>query len=342
MALHEPIAYRFEVANIGQGTARKVVVEMTPAEDLKYMSSKPSAAGTLPLTWEFAEIAPGKTQSIECDIASLKGGKLTMKGVVKAADGLSEKDEHTIVIGEPKLAIFLSGPSQRGTGRNAVYQITVRNTGEVPAADVELTDEPIADSKVADVITRVSATGGGKIDGNVARWNLATLAPGAEQSVQVVLLSRVPGKFTYVCTARTKGGRHEQAQAQTTFNAVAALDVELDRASPAAQVKLGAEVAYTLRVRNAGTAANTNVDVLVTIPDGLELIEMRAPNSSRPPGPTIRLPMINRLESAKDMAAILRFRAIKAGTPKLEVKAASGETGPDRPARAEDVVTIEK
>ena len=172
------------------------------------------------------------------------------------------------------------------------------------------------------------------------RWSLKNLAAGGQQTVSVFLQAKDPGKFIYFCTARAKGGLVEQGRATTQFVDPSALEVELDRMTGGTPLKVRGEVSYSLRLRNGGGKVNTNVDVIVTIPEELELIELKAPTSSRPKGPKVNLPRMTRLIAGSD-TAILRFTAIKAGAAKLSVKAVSDLTGPDAPAM-EEIITIEK
>ena len=334
---NETITYKYDITNVGTAPAKDVVVEATPAKDLGFLTSRPSTTGTIPITWKFAEIAPGETKRVEYDIAGDKVASHLNKAVVKASGGLKEEVEHTVRIGQPKLAVRVTGPSQRGTLRDATYHITVKNAGSAPALDVELSDEPIKDEKVSDAVKAVRAGNGGKIAGNIVRWSLGNLAPGGEQTVSVVLQAKGPGKFTYLCTARSKD-LIEQGRAQTTFVKPAPLEVELDRMTNATNVKVGTEVVYTLRLRNGEAKENTNVDVLVSVPEGLELIEPRPP-AGEPKGAGIRLSPVKRLDATSG-AATLRFRTIKPGDATISLKAVSVETGPDNPARLEEIVTV--
>lgn len=334
---NETITYKYEVTNVGTAPAKEVVLEATPAKDLGFLTSRPSTTGTVPITWKFAEIAPGETKRVEYDIAGDKVAGHLNKAVVTGAGGLREEVEHTVRIGLPKLEVRLTGPSQRGTLRDATYHITVKNAGTAPALDVELSDEPIKDEKVSDAVKAVRAADGGKIAGNIVRWSLGNLAPGGERTVSVVLQAKGPGKFTYLCTARSKD-LVEQGRALTTFVEPAPLEVELDRMTNATSVRVGAEVSYTLRLRNGEAKQNTNVDVVLDVPEGLELIDPKPP-AGEPKGAGIRLFPVKRLDATSGTTT-LRFRAIKPGAAKIAVKAVSAETGPDKAARVEEIVTV--
>ena len=334
---NETFTYEYEVTNVGTAPAKDVMLEATQAEGLKFLTSKPSDTGKVPITWDLGTLAPSATKKVEYSIAGEKVGTYLNKAVVKASGVPKQEVEHTVNIGLPKLVIRLAGPSQRGTLRDATYHITVKNAGTAPALDVELSDEPIKDEKVSDAVKAVRAGNGGKIAGNIVRWSLGNLAPGGEQTVSVVLQAKVTGKFTYLCTARSKD-LVEQGRARTEFVEHAKLDVELERITNATTVKVGAEVAYTLRLRNGEARENTNVDVLLSVPEGLELIEPRPP-AGDPKGAGIRLSTVKRLDATSG-ATTLRFRATKPGEAKISLKAVSAETGPDKAARLEEIVTV--
>lgn len=334
---NETFTYKYEVTNVGTAPAKEVVVEAVQAEGLTFLTSKPSDTGKVPITWKLDEIAPGVTKTFEYSIAGQKVGTYLNKAVVTGAGGLREAVEHEVRIGLPKLVVRVTGPAQRGTLREATYHITVKNAGAAPALDVELSDEPIKDEKVSDAVKAVRADNGGKIASNIVRWSLGSLAPGGERTVSVVLQAKGPGKFTYLCTARSKD-LIEQGRVETEFVEPGTLAVELDRITNATTVKVGAEVAYTLRLRNGGATENTNVDVVVSVPEGLELIEPRPPLDA-PKNPDIRLPLVQRLTAANG-AATLRFRATKPRGAKISIKAVSAQTGPDKAARLEEIVAV--
>ncbi len=369
---NEMFTYEYEVTNLGGATAKDVVLEATPSPGLHPFASKPSVSepDDGPVTWKLGDIAPGATRKVEYSVAGERLGSHVNKAVVNAAGGLRDSVEHTVQIAQLELAVLITGPSQRGTMREATYRITVRNIGKIAAQELELSDDPIEEVKkkgkdgdakavaderpklqakepeakrLTDAVVRVRASDGGKIAGDVVRWSLGSLAPGEEKTVSVVLQAKVAGELTHLYIVRSKGIVVKKAMEniKTRFVEPGHLEIDFYRTSGPAILKFGQEVTYALRLRNGDIKENTNVDVVVSIPEGLELVELKTDILSQPKGTEIRLLKVNRLTN--NHPAFLRLKATKVpkdGIATLSIKAASDSTGPDNPARLVEAIRI--
>ncbi len=348
---NEMFTYEYEVTNVGGATAKDVVLEATPSTGLHPFASKPSVSepDNGPVTWKLGDIAPGAARKVEYSVAGEKLGSHVNKALVRAAGGLRQEVENKVQIAPLELALYISGPSQRGTEREATYLITVKNIGTVAAHDLELSDEPQQKKdkplpeKLPDTVIRVRASDGGKIAGGYVRWSLRNLEPGETQTVSVVLQTKVMGELTHLYLVRVKGEVVKKAMENITTEFVRPGPLEIDfyRMSGPAIPKIGQEVIYALRLRNGEVKENTNVNVIVTIPEGLELVELKTDIISQPKGPEIRLPIVSRLTNLQP--AFLRLKATKATKAAtketkeefatISIKAASDSTGPDNPTR---------
>ncbi len=94
------------------------------------------------------------------------------------ADGVRRELSHDLRVGQPVLAVLLSGPKQRLVGRPSTYVITVTNKGDWPATKVQLSDELPDPNIYRDPISFVSASDGGRLVGHHVRWELGTIIPG--------------------------------------------------------------------------------------------------------------------------------------------------------------------
>lgn len=333
-ALYESLTYKVEVVNRGRGTARNVVLRHTLPAEMQSLNSKPAASGDNPLVWNLGDLAAGEARAVECQLAAKQVGRLAST-VVAVADGdLEQKATHIVRVGQPRLSVVKTGPKQRGVNRPTTYDITVVNTGDWPMGNVEVTDEVPAD------IDFVSASVGGRFEAGKVRWAIGTLAPGSKTSVRLVVRSRRAGTFKNVCTASADRGLTEQARTETRFEAADGLFVEVEKDRD--PVEAGQEAFVSVRVRNGGRAAESNVDVVLTIPDGLSVLEVRGPTSTDRKGPKLRLPRLDRLPPGTERVAILRVRGEQPGELKLGIETISDSTGPDRAVKVEETLTVLK
>ncbi len=189
--LNDHVTIQLEITNLGQRDAEGVVLTNTLPAGLDFLDSKPSTSGDNPLTWKLGTIPVGKSQRVEYQALVTRTGALLNKAEVKDNAGAKQAASVTMDVGEPKLAVAITGPKRRIVGRPATFQVTVSNPGTRPATHVELAGEVPPD------ITFLSASLGGQLFGSTVRWKLGTLAPGAKETVTIILQARKDGDLIY-------------------------------------------------------------------------------------------------------------------------------------------------
>jgi uncharacterized repeat protein (TIGR01451 family) len=339
-ARYDILSFKLLVTNSGRGPARNVVVENTLPKGLDFLNSKPSTAGDNPLVWKLGNLPPGASRTVEFQAVAKEVGTLSSKGVVRAQGVLQREADWAVRIGQPALAVVKTGPKQRLVGRPATFVITVTNTGTLPATNVQITDELPQfdeDNKPSGLVF-ISATEGGRLDGSHVRWNVGTLVAGEKRVVQMTMRATRAGKFENVCTVTGDRGLTEQGRAETRFETGAVLAVEVDRDRQTA--KPGEEATFIVRIFNGTKAAETNLAVVATLPEGLKLIEVKGPTGSTTAGQKIRFPVVANLPAGSERVATIRVRALEAGVQTLQVEATSDSTGPDKPVTGEETLRV--
>lgn len=326
---YDILQYQIEIQNIGNATARRVILRDVLPAGFRAMNAKPAEKSQSPLTWELGDLAPGRSHLVEYQVVAMEPGTFTNQASVEAQNVTPQQISHSIRIGEPKLAIRLLGPKTRGVGRPATYHLDVTNTGDIPATNVQLSDELKPD------IEFVSANSGGRLEGSFVRWNLGTLAPRSRRTVAVQVKARRAGTFRNVVTANADRGLVEQAFLETKFDQNATLTVELDPAQNPLEVNQQGQIRIT--VFNAGKVQENDVDVLITLPEGLKFLELPSVKGFEVKGSTIRLPR-RTLEAAKDSYVTLRFQADKVGPQQVIVEASSSST---KGIKSEETLLVE-
>lgn len=333
-ALYDSLTYKVEVVNRGRATARNVVLRHTLPAEMSSLNSKPAATGDNPLVWTLGDLAAGETRTVECQLAAKQAGRLA-SSVVAVADGdLKQEATHTVRIGKPGLSVVKTGPKQRGIGRPTTYDITVANTGDLPATNVQVADE------LPTGIEFVSASVGGRFEAGKVRWSIGTVPAGSRYTVRLVVRSRQAGTFKNVCTVSADRGLTEQARTETRFEAVGGLLIELEKDRD--PVEVGQEAFISVRVRNAGRAQETNVDVGLVIPDGMRVLKVDGPTGTEKRGGKLWLPRLDRLPPGTEKVAVLRVRCEQLGELKLGVETVCDSTGPDRAIKVEETLTVLK
>jgi hypothetical protein len=66
-------------------------------------------------------------------------------------------------------------------------------------------------------IVFLGSSAGGKLDGNVVRWNIGTIPAGQTREVTLDVSAKLAGDFDNRCTATADGGWREQGKAMASF-----------------------------------------------------------------------------------------------------------------------------
>ncbi len=95
----------------------------------------------------------------------------------------------------PQVTIQKFAPNEIQVGKPAVFKIAVRNTGSIPAAQVEIRDQTPRGTKLLGTTPRASQGPRGEIV-----WTMGTLQPGEESSVEMELMPTAEGEIGSVAT----------------------------------------------------------------------------------------------------------------------------------------------
>ncbi len=247
----------FAVANPGDGVAEQVKVRVLLPDGMT------SARGRV-VEMDIGNLAPKETRTLQVDCVAKTSG--THKStIVASADGNLSASDHAVTdILEAKLDLVVQGPKLRYLERHAVYLLKVTNPGNAPAQNVTLNEVVPAGFKFH------MASAGGRWDETTktVSWQLGDVPPGQSREVSIDLLAAVAGDHRLQAQVVSSRGARTDASALTRIEGSSALVIELvDVDDP---VEVGGETAYEIRVINAGTKMETNLEVTCTLPEQVE------------------------------------------------------------------------
>jgi uncharacterized repeat protein (TIGR01451 family) len=301
--LNQIVAFKVQVTNTGRVRLRNVTLTDVLPAGMEPLNTKPSInEGTPPLVWRLGDLEAGQTREVTYDALLKKDGELLNQAVAEAADGTRHEVSHTLRVATPAVGVTVTGPSLRLVGRSTTYQIVVRNPGPVAITNVEVSDELTRE------VDFISATDGGRLDGNVVRWTLGTLAPGARRTVSVIVKGKERGRFRNVVTANGDHGLVEQSVTVTRFVGSVGLELELEKSRD--PIEVGAEGALTIRLINVGKESEKKVTATVTLPDALMILEAKGAAVS---GQKVTLRPIAELKPGEEPSVTIKFRASRSG-----------------------------
>jgi hypothetical protein len=99
-------------------------------------------------------------------------------------------------------------------------------------------------------------------------WSLGDLQPGQTKDVTVDLIPIETGEHRLIAHAKSARGLRTEAETRTLVDSLPSLFIEVGHVDDPLEV--GSESAYEIRIANAGTKMETNVEVVCTLPPQLE------------------------------------------------------------------------
>jgi uncharacterized repeat protein (TIGR01451 family) len=146
----------------------------------------------------------------------------------------------------PQVTIQKFAPNEIQVGKPAVFKIAVRNTGSIPAGQVEIRDQTPRGTKLLGTTPRASQGARGEIV-----WTIGTLRPGEESSVEMEVMPTAEGEIGSVATVHF--GADASARTISTRPKLA-----LEMSAPE-KVLIGEQVMLSIVVSNPGTGVATGV-----------------------------------------------------------------------------------
>ena len=274
--------FKLKLGNSGNGAAENVVLTLMPL----------NASDTHPISHRLGTINAGDERSIEIELTARQAGKITIR-VEANSDGGAHADlaEH-VLVHRAALQIDAEGPAVQYVGTPANYKIRVRNPGDATAKNVKLT------TKLPTGVKFISGSDGAvadtAADGGRVQWSLAQLPPGEQHVLDLKCTLALSGANRLEITSSADDDLVAAADVTTRVEAMA--DLRLEVKDPEGPVPVGSDASYELHVRNRGTKAAENVEVLVYFSNGVEPVSADGQTHHISPGQVVfdRIPALPR------------------------------------------------
>ncbi len=290
--------FKLKLGNSGTGPAENVMLTLMPL----------NAGDTRPVTHRLGTINAGDERSIEVELTARQAGNLTIR-VEANSDGGAHADlaEH-VLVHRAALQIDAEGPGVQYVGTPANYKIHLHNLGDAPAKNVKLL------VKLPTGVKFVSGSEGAvletSVDGGKVRWTLDQLPTGEERLLEMKCTLALSGANRLEITSAADDDLVAATEAVTRVEAMA--DLRLDVKDPEGPVPVGADASYELHVRNRGTKAAENVEVLVYFSNGVEPVSADGQPNRLSPGQVV-FDQIPAIPPATELVLKVKAKAALAG-----------------------------
>ncbi len=293
----EKALYHVTVSNPGNGTAENVVV-MLP----EVLGGERASLGN---------IAPQDQKQFQVELIARAAGPMDLTTTVSADNNVTESSTREIVVRRAALEVKIEGPPMKYAGSTSTYQVTVTNSGDAMAKDV------IAAVAMPPGVQYVSGIDGVEaIDGGI-RWNVGMLSPGNHRSWQINCNMAVAGEINIEAATRGAGDLAATDKVMTRVDAVA--DLVLTVVDPKGPLPTGDQTLYQITIKNRGSRAAKNVDLVMHFSDGVEPIETEGSTSEIAPGQVTFAPIVQ-IDPGQEVTLKVIAIANKAGSHRFRAQ----------------------
>ena len=269
----DEVPFTITVTNHGSCAADEVVVVDNVPDGLEH------ASGQKTLTFKLGTIQPCETKKINVNFCASKRGKVCNTIQVTACNANPISCQACVCICCCAVELYKTGPKEVQIGKNADYQITVVNSGDIPLTDVVITD-------TAPIQTSIVEAKGASVCGNQAVWKLRELKPGERQNFNLTLTTCTPGYFCNRVVVDDCQGCTASAEACTRWKGRPAINACIEESE--GSVCVGEPVNYTVRVINQGSEEDHNLKVVVNFPPELTPVSATGPTQGQVSGQSIQ------------------------------------------------------
>jgi uncharacterized repeat protein (TIGR01451 family) len=323
----QPVQLRISVSNPGTGAARNVAVVVKVSQGLQ------DSQGSRVFDQEIRRLGPGERMELQpLTLSTVGGGAQTCEISTTSADVATEqptaKSSQSIEILEPKLKLTMTGPSQKYTNTEDIYELNVQNPGTAPARNLKVAVF-VPDSKG---VRRASRGGFLNKESRRLEWTIDRVEPGESKVLKFEYRVEAMGTYPFSGEIRADSGLMEKQSVTTTVTGVA--DVDFQVAEKSRIIDVGDSTEYVITVRNQGTKDAVNLLISAILSENLQVTETDghdgdAAKNPQDPKQTV-FPKIDHLPAGQELTLVIRVKAIKAGISSCSVFLHHEDLGSER------------
>lgn len=308
MIFGEEKVFTLSVSNPGTGDAEQVVVQLTTGDG----RTQPIEVGNIPA---------GQKKEIPLQVVANQAGEMELKATANGEGGLTAEAFGRILVRKAELNLAVEGPPLKYAGTEATYLVTVTNTGNALADDVNLSLALPTAAKYLGGLDGAQTTASGDI-----KWKVSSLPPGSERQFEVRVQLQTAGLNRLIVQANAaSAGAAASHQAETTVEAVS--DLKLVINDPAGPLPTTEQAVYEVQVTNRGSQSADQAKIVVQFSEGIEPVAFDGCEARIVPGQVLCKPL-PALGAGEQVTLRIKARSASAGTHqfRVEVTAADADT----------------
>ena len=284
---NDTVTFTITLENIGPSTASSIQVTDQLPSGVTYVSNS-SGGSYNPSTgiWSVATLA--SSASISLDLVVTVDAGTTLSTITNDAtitahaqpDPVAGNDtaSASIAVTGADLALNLSADTLTPTNSgNVTLTLTATNNGSYAATGITISEILTA----ADLVYVNHLTSSGSYNQATGDWDIASLANGASETLQIVASVIAPSNSTVAQSATiTSADQSDPISANNTADInlfIDGTDLRLSKNVNDASPDVGDTITYTLLLENLGNNAATGIQVIDLLPSGVTYVSDTAP-----------------------------------------------------------------
>lgn len=299
--LGQTVRLAMTIRNDGSGAANNLFLDEDVPEQLSHPAGRE-------LQTFLGTLQPGQVRQLELNLVADKPGRAVNRVRVRDDRGQYAVQESVIDVLAPALRLSVQGPGLRFLDRQAVYDVTIENTGTAAANNIDIVAFLPRGLKFvsADKLGRYSP------QRHAVVWNLQELPTGQAGTVRLTTIAVEEGSHRLQVEAR--GDLNATATTEHNLRVEGAAELHFSFSDQVDPVEVGAETVYQIELVNRGTRPDSNIAVTVELPDELEPTSSEGPLAASRSGGRIVYPPLPRLDPGQRVVLRVRAVARKAGS----------------------------
>lgn len=303
---------QIEISNPGSGDATGVML-------LETVPSGVSHEAGPALEFEVGTLHAGENRRMELVLTAEQAGRISNVMVARADASLQVEASCEFEVIAPELQLSIDGPQRRFLERPATYQVRIDNPGTAAAKDVQLV------THLPKGMQFVSANNMGEYDSSThsVHWSLVELPANEHGTVELVALPTEPGSQTLQVATKARQGLEDATDKRVLVEGLSALMFEVEDLE--GLIEIGGETTYEIRVRNQGSKAATNVQVVALMPPGIRPISGQGETRHAIQGERVVFAPLAQLAPKSDTTFRIQVQGVRPGDQRVRVQITSDD-----------------